>query len=540
MPLRPWHRVWPSHLSTSLAYPEVPAWWILERSVKRFPHRLALRTLDHETGAELGALTYEALWRSVQSVAAGFQRLGVGRGDRVALCLWNGPELVISFYATWLCGATVVPINPALTERELAVQAADAAVRLLVAGAPGVPVAGAVAARLGIPLVVAGGSQNAAPHGSLQFDELVRADEGGVSPSVVDPAEDVAVLLYTGGTTGAPKGAMLTHRNIVANTIQFAEWYAFEPGEETCLGALPMFHSGGMSGVMNVPLYAGATILVFRRFNPVTVARAVERFRATRLFGVPTMFIALLNHEESRRADYSSLRACRTNAAALPASVKAAFDELVGHEVLIEGYGLTETSPLTHANPLERARPGSIGIPLPDTDAKIVDLETGADLSVGESGELVIRGPQVMKGYWNRPGETAQAMAGGWLHTGDVARMDEDGYFVIVDRTKDQINTAGFKVWPREVEEVLYGHPAVRLVAVVGQPDAYRGEVVKACVVLKDGHGARASEAELVAFCRARLAGYKVPRIVEFREELPVSAAGKMLRRVLRDEANQP
>jgi len=276
--------------------------------------------------------------------------------------------------------------------------------------------------------------------------------------------------------------------------------------------------------------------LVFRRFNPVTVARTVERYRATRLFGVPTMFIALLNHEESRRADYSSLRACRTNAAPLPASVKAAFDELVGHEALIEGYGLTETSPLTHANPINRAKPGSIGVPLPDTDAKVVHLETGADVSVGEVGELVIRGPQVMKGYWNRPDETARAMAGGWLHTGDVARMDDEGYFVIVDRKKDQINTAGFKVWPREVEEVLYTHPGVRQVVVVGQPDAYRGEVVKACVVLKEEHRGRVSEAEIVAFCKQRLAGFKVPRIVEFHGELPVSAAGKLLRRALRGE----
>jgi len=536
---RPWHRVWPSHLPTSLAYPEVPAWWVLERSVERFPHRLALRTLDHETGAELGALTYQALWDSAKALAAGFRRLGLGRGDRVALCLGNGPEFVMGFYAAWLCGATVVPINPALTERELAELMTDARAGFVVARAGESQVAGAVAARLGIPLVVAGGSGRAVPPGSVPFEDLLRGDGSGVAPAPLDPAEDVAVLLYTGGTTGAPKGAMLTHRNIVANTIQFAEWYALEPGRETCIGALPMFHSGGMSGVMNVPLYAGATILVFRRFNPVTVARAVERFSATRLFGVPTMFIALLNHEESRRVDYSSLRACRTNAAPLPASVKAAFDELVGREVLIEGYGLTETSPLTHANPLHRAKAGSIGIPLPDTDARIVDLETGADLPGGEAGELLVRGPQVMKGYWNRPEETAQAMAGGWLHTGDVARIDDEGYFIIVDRTKDQINTAGFKVWPREVEEVLYSHPAVRLVAVVGEPDAYRGEVVKACVVLKVEHRGRVSAAELTAFCKERLTGYKVPRILEFRDELPVSATGKMLRRVLRDEANQ-
>jgi long-chain acyl-CoA synthetase len=248
------------------------------------------------------------------------------------------------------------------------------------------------------------------------------------------------------------------------------------------------------------------------------------------------MFIALLNDADGRAADYAALRACRTNAAPLPPSVKAAFDGLVGREVLVEGYGLTETSPLTHANPIARPRPGSIGVPLPDTDARIVD-DGGQDVTAGSTGELLIRGPQVMLGYWNRPQETARAIEDGWLHTGDVARMDADGYFAIVDRQKDQINTAGFKVWPREVEETLYAHPAVRLAAVVGVPDDYRGEAVKAFVVLKDEQRGRVDAAELVAFCRQRLSGYKVPRAVEFRDGLPISAAGKLLRRALRDEA---
>jgi long-chain acyl-CoA synthetase len=280
----------------------------------------------------------------------------------------------------------------------------------------------------------------------------------------------------------------------------------------------------------------GDTLIVLERFQASAVARAVDRYRVTRLFGVPAMFIALLNDAEGRRADYSHLRACRTNAAPLPASVKAAFDELVGRPVLVEGYGLTETSPLTHANPIERARPGSIGIPIPDTDARLVDVETGADAAPGESGELLIQGPQVMRGYWNRPDETAQALAGGWLHTGDIATMDADGYFRIVDRKKDVINTAGFKVWPREVEEVLYAHPAVRTAAVVGVPDSYRGEAVRAYVVLKDGERDRVSRDDLLGFCRDRLTAYKVPRAIEFRDTLPTSATGKLLRRVLREE----
>jgi len=246
------------------------------------------------------------------------------------------------------------------------------------------------------------------------------------------------------------------------------------------------------------------------------------------------MFIALLDDEAGRRADYSALRACRTNAAPLPPSVKARFDALVGREVLVEGYGLTETSPLTHANPIDRARAGSIGVPLPDTDARIVDLETGVDVDAGAPGELLIRGPQVMRGYWDRPEATAETIRDGWLRTGDIATMDADGYFAIVDRKKDMINTAGFKVWPREVEETLYAHPAVKLCAVIGAPDAYRGEIVKACIVLRDTERGRPTEAEIVAFCRERLSGYKVPRVVEFRDALPMTATGKMLRRELR------
>jgi long-chain acyl-CoA synthetase len=518
--VKPWHGVWPAHVPHSIAYSDAPAWWLLERNVARFGARVALRELDHESLTERRALTYEELFRAVRGVAAGLRARGVAPGARVALVLPNSVALVLGYYSAWYAGAAAVPVNAGAREGELAQQLGDAAVSLVIA--PAGSAAAAVAA------------QRALPH--VDLDEL-RAMEtlAPAPPAACDPARDVAVLLYTGGTTGAPKGAMLTHRNLVANTTQFAEWYAFEPGAETSVAAIPMSHSGGMSGVMGVPLSAAATVLVVARFNAAAVARAVTRHRVTRLFGVPTMFIALLADAEGRRADYSALRACRTNAAALPPSVKAAFDGLVGREVLVEGYGLTETSPLTHANPIERARPGSIGIPLPDTDARIVD-DAGRDVAPGSTGELVIRGPQVMLGYWNRPEETARTLADGWLRTGDVARMDADGYFAIVDRRKDQINTAGFKVWPREVEETLYAHPAVRLAAVIGVPDDYRGESVKAFVVLKDEHRGRCEPAELVAFCRQRLSGYKVPRSVELRDGLPTSAAGKLLRRALREE----
>ncbi|MBI4490728.1 MAG: long-chain fatty acid--CoA ligase [Deltaproteobacteria bacterium] len=533
---RPWYRAWPSHLPTSLNYPDVSAWWILEKNLDKFADRIAIRFLDHDTLIEKSCLTYSCLASQAETLAGGLQRLGIKKGDKVALYLPNCPELIVSFFAAWRAGAVVVPCNPMFKEQELAHQLRDAGARLLLASAGSAAIAFAVARQMGIPLVLAPGGDGSRLDGAIPFAELCAEDGQRLIEVPINPQEDLALLLYTGGTTGAPKGAMLTHRNIVANTVQFAEWYAFEPGQETCISVLPMFHSGGMSGAMNVPLYSGATLLVMSRFNPVSVAKAVENFRATRLFGVPTMFIALLNSEEARKCDFSSLRACRTNAAPLPASVKAAFDELVGHEVLIEGYGLTETSPLTHANPIKRAKAGSIGIPLPDTDAKIVDMETGGDLPPGQIGEIVIRGPQVMKGYWNRPEEGAAVMNGGWFHTGDVAYIDEEGYFTIVDRVKDVINTAGYKVWPREVEEVIYSHPSVELVAVAGVEDAYRGEVVKAFVVPKQSADGELTEEEIIKFCREKLAAYKVPRIVEFRDELPVSGAGKMLRRMLREK----
>jgi long-chain acyl-CoA synthetase len=514
---RAWHAAWPSAVPLTIGYPHVPAWWLLERSAASFPTRAAVREFAEGTGRETRTTTYEALYRAARGAAAGLPPLGVNRGTRVAVVLPNSRALIIAYYATWLAGAITVPANPAARERELELQLRDADVALVI-GQAGSAVE-AVARQL--------------ETGFLDTEAFERLTT--LSPIATPPNEpdDIAVLLYTGGTTGTPKGVALTHDNLVTNTIQFAEWYGFAAGEETCIAALPMFHSGGMSGAMNVPLYAGATLLTFSRFDAAAVARAVTEHRATRLFGVPAMYIALLRNDDGRRADYSFLRACRTNAAPLPRAVKLAFDELVGREVLIEGYGLTEASPLTHANPIAAARLGSVGIPLPDTDARVVDLETRKECPTGEPGELLIRGPQVMRGYWRRPGETAAAFEDGWLRTGDVAVIDGDGYFSIVSRTKEMINTAGFKVWPREVEDVLYSHPGVRLAAVAGVPDSYRGEVVKAWIVLKEEYHARITEGDVRRYCRERLTPYKVPRLVEFCADLPMTASGKILRREL-------
>jgi long-chain acyl-CoA synthetase len=531
---RPWHAAWPAHVPRTLDYTLAPAWWLLERNLEHHADRVALRCLDSATDADGTALTYGELAAQARSLAAGLRGLGVRRGDRVALYLPNSAELVVSYYGGWQAGAIGVPVNPISPPAELDYQVVDAGAAVLITTAALAPTAAPVAAARGARLVVAGGT-SVLPSGACAFEDLLAATP--LPPEPVDPQTDLALLLYTGGTTGVPKGAMLTHFNLVVNTLQFATWYDLRDGDETCIAALPLSHSGGLAGALNVPILAGATLLLFERFNPGRIVRAIERYRATRFFAVPTMYIAVLNDPDCRGHDLSSLRACRTSAAALPPSVKAAFDAFVGHEVLVEGYGLSETSPLTHANPPAAARPGSIGLPLPDTDARIVDPATGGDVPPGGEGELLLRGPQVMQGYWRQPAETAAAFAGGWLHTGDIATMDPDGYFRIVDRLKDCIVVAGYKVWPREVEDVLYAHPAVRQAAVVGVPDALRGEAVRACVVLRKEYLGQVTATSLRTHCRKHLAAYKVPRLVEFRPQLPMSAAGKLLRRALRDEA---
>jgi len=536
---RPWFGVWPAHIPHHLEYPHVSANWILEKTVERFPDRTAIIYVNHEDLSETATLTYREVWSLACSLAAGLRKLGVRKGDRVAVILPNSPALIISYYGIWMAGAAITPCNVLAKEKEIEYQVENAGASLIIAADDLAKSALTIAGKFGIPFIIssAGNGAKGISSDAVSFEELAQSGEERPGDITIDPRQDMAVLLYTGGTTGEPKGAELTHYNIVANTIQFATWYSFEPGAETCVCTIPMSHSGGMSGVMNVPIYCGATLIIMRRFRPESVTRAIEKYCATRFFGVPTMYVSILNCEDATKCNLTTLKACRTNAAPLPVMVKETFDRLVGKEVLIEGYGLTETSPLTHANPLKKAKAGSIGIPLPDTDAKIIDLQTGKDLPVGSEGELLVRGPQLMKGYWQKPDATAKAMEGGWFHTGDVARMDEEGYFFIVDRLKDMINSGGYKVWPRDVEEVLYAHPKVQLNVVIGVPDHYFGETVKAYIVLKEEARGKIAAEEIISFCKTRMASYKAPRIVEFCDSLPISPQGKVLRRLVREEA---
>ncbi len=534
---RPWLEHYPPGLGASLDYPKVPLYRLLQASAQRFPARSAIIEFDGETGRETSGKSYRALDDESSRLAVALVRLGVVKGDRVAYFLQNSPALVVSFYGILKAGAVPVPCNPMYQADEFSHQVSDSGATTVICDLQSLPVVDEVKEETGLQLVIVAGPSGDQGNGICGLDDLIAEHSPTEILPDITPDEDLALLPYTGGTTGVPKGAMLTHANMVANAIQFSRWFDYQPGEEVFIAALPLSHIGGIAGVMSVPIAIGGTIVLFRRFHPQGVLKAIQRYRATRFLGVPTMYINLLGQPDLPRYDLSSMGPSRTSAAPLPEAVKEAFDKVVGREVLVEGYGLTETSPLTHVNPPQRARLGSIGVPLPDTDARVVDPDNRTRvLSTGETGELALRGPQVMRGYWNRPDATAEVMLDGWFHTGDLARMDEEGYFYIVDRIKDVINAAGFKVWPREVEEALYRHPSVRMVAVAGTPDAYRGETVKATVVLRDGvrDSEDALREALTAHCRQQLAAYKVPRIIEFRDSLPVSVAGKVLRRELR------
>ena len=523
----------------------------LAETARRFPKKVALEFLGRR-------LTYAALWREVEAFAKGLQEAGLKPGDRVALMLPNSPQFVIAFYGTLLAGGVGVNTNPMYTPRELHHQLRDAGARFLVILDQLLPRYLEVKGEVPVEKVVRTGIQDYLPfpknllyplkakrdglplgfpkrEGFHAFAELLKRPPA--EPHVPDP-EDLALLQYTGGTTGLSKGAMLTHRNLVANVLQIDAWDPTSKdlvGKGVMLGALPFFHVYGMTVAMNYGLFSGYKIVLLPRPEIKAIVEAIEKHQVTHFPGVPTLYVAFNNFPGIERRDLKSVRACISGSAPLPLEVAERFERLTGAK-LVEGYGLTEASPVTHCNPLygER-RLGSVGLPFPGVDAKVVD-EEGKELPPGEVGELAVKGPNVMKGYWNRPEETQKTLKDGWLFTGDLAKMDEDGYFYIVDRKKDMIIAGGYNIYPREVEEVLYQHEAVQEAAVVGVPDPYRGETVAAFLVLKPEYQGKVSEKDIERFCRQNLAAYKVPRIIQFRESLPKSSVGKILKRELQKE----
>lgn len=552
----PWYRHYDPNVPKNLIYPRKTVLELFEERAKEAPDRPAVIFFGRR-------LSYGQLIGYVDRVAAGLKDLGLDPGERLALLLPNCPQYVISFLAAIKAGLTVVPLNPLSTERELEFIVRDAGIKAAVAldllaarvqkvrerlSADGFSSLlsrvfyAAIPEFLPFPLnrlyplrqPLSPEARSALRHG-LFFGRLLSTQARPLVPAPVDYEKDLAVLIYTGGTTGKPKGVMLSHRALVVNASQVVAWGQMVPADRV-LAVLPLFHGFGMSVGMNAPLITGAASVLVPRYNAGDLLQVIHRQRPTLFAGVPTMYIGMINHPDLKRYDLSSLRGCFAGAAALPAEVKRRWEELTGGR-LLEGYGLTEAVTAKSANPYRGLnKTGSIGLPFPDTVMEIVDIETGEKvLKPGEIGEIRLKSPDLMLGYWNRPEETAAALRGGWLYTGDLGKMDEDGYFYIVERKKDLIITGGFNVYPREVEDVLYLHPAVKEASVIGVPDEYRGEAVKAFVVLREGM--TATEAEIMAFCREHLTPYKVPRQVEFVPDLPKSAIGKVLRRALREKS---
>ncbi|MFC4770273.1 long-chain-fatty-acid--CoA ligase [Effusibacillus consociatus] len=513
-----------------IAIPVHPVFQFLSDTAEKFPEQTALRSEDQ-------TYTYRQLKDQVDRWSKALADLGLQKGERVAVMFPNCPEYVISYYAVLQAGGIVVQTNPLYTENELAYIFQDSGTGWVISSFEHLEKLSRVREETDLRKLLLFGESSDPTHesGFIHDAGKLIASTPPSPPNIgIDPQQDVAVLQYTGGTTGRSKGVMLTHYNVVANayqSFQFSSPVLQIPGE-VLLGTSPLYHVYGMTSCMNVAVLIGGTMILLPKFDKDEVIEIIGKHRPTLFLGVPTMYISLLHHPKSAEVDMSSLKLCFCGSAPMPVEVIRLFEEKTGARI-VEGYGLSEASPVTHRNPAVGLRkPGSIGIPFPNTEARIVDLETGTrDLAHGQAGELLVRGPQVMKGYWNNEEDTRSALRDGWLYTGDIAMMDEDGYFYIVGRKKEMIITGGFNVYPKEVEEVLYQHPGVQEVAVIGIPDSYRGEAVKAFIVPKPG--AVITEQELMDFCRDQLAAYKRPRSVEFRDSLPKTAVGKILKRRL-------
>jgi len=489
---------------------------ILSDSAERDPEQIAVKLDDFE-------LNYALLDQATMRTAGLLRARGVGVGDRVAIMLPNVPYFPACYFGALRAGAIVVPMNVLLKQREVSFYLRDSGAKVLFVwhGFAAEAEPAAAAAGCDCIKVVPG-----------EFEQLVFEHDPIEEMSARD-ASDTAVVLYTSGTTGTPKGAELTHANLLSNCRTSHHLFDLGAGA-VMLGALPLFHSFGQTCAMNTTVVVGGLLTLIPRFDPVKALEVIERDRVQMFEGVPTMYGAMLHVPDRERFDTSSLAVCASGGAAMPVELLRGFEAAFGCKIL-EGYGLSESSPVASFNHPDRERkPGSIGTPIEDVEMKVVD-DGGHDLPGGEVGEIVIRGPNVMKGYWNRPDATAETIRDGWLHTGDMARVDEDGYFFIVDRKKDMIIRGGFNVYPREVEEVLYEHPAVREAAVIGIPDDQYGEEVAAAVVLKEG--AEASPEDVSEFVKSRIAAYKYPRRVWFLDELPKGPTGKILKREIEPPA---
>ncbi|MCJ7424509.1 long-chain fatty acid--CoA ligase [Candidatus Bathyarchaeota archaeon] len=549
---KPWFKFWPENVPKKIDYPQVPLSDLLKLTAEKYPDNVAIVYFDRE-------ILYRELELYVEKFATALADLGVKKGDKVAIFLPNMPQFVIAYYGAIKIGAIETAISPLYKEREVEHQLSDSEAETIVVLDLLYPIVEKVWEKTKLKRAIVTSLKDYMPPAkaflgtllkkipqrkverkpNLYFlKELLTKYEVNPPKVDIDPKEDLVALQYTGGTTGTSKGAMLTHMNLISNAVACAAWLRGTTGKEVFLTVLPLFHIYGMTTSMNAPIYLASKMIMLPRFNAVSTLQAIQRYRTTVFCGAPTMYSMLLAQSDMGKYDCTSVHFCISGSAPLPPEVQKKFMEATGG-VIVEGYGLTESSPVTHCNPLDRSmktvKIGSIGLPWCDTDAKIMDMETGEkELGLGETGEVVVKGPQVMKGYWKIAEETADVLRDGWLYTGDIGKMDEDGYFYITDRKKDLIKYKGYSVYPREIEDVLYEHPAVKLCTVIGKPDPVAGEIPKAFIVLKEGKNATGNEVK--EFVNSKVAPYKAVREVEFRTELPMTLVGKVLRRVLQEE----
>ncbi|WP_085524276.1 long-chain-fatty-acid--CoA ligase [Tuberibacillus sp. Marseille-P3662] len=535
MPNKPWLVHYPDHIAKEIDIPKQSIPEILQKTARDWPHQTAISFYQQD-------ISYQQLERSMDRFATGLQQNGIQKGDRVAMMLPNSPQFVMAYYGILRMGGIVTQVNPMLVERELEYILKDSEAKMIVVWDQLYPLVKKIQPRTQVDIVVVVSLQK---HGDndcpeVTFDDFLASDKERFSEVTIHPAEDLASLQYTGGTTGRSKGVMLTHRNLVANVVQTYEFFkdTISIGHDRFLTVIPLFHVFGMTSGMNMAVYTAATNILLPRFDLGEVLETIKNEQPTTFPGVPTMYVAIANHPDAEAYGIGSIRFCNSGSAPMPVELMKTFENRSGAEIF-EGYGLSEAAPTTHCNPrFAKRKPGSVGIGLPSTDYKIVDYSDGIkEMPPGEPGELIIRGPQVMKGYWRNPEETKNTLKKGWLYTGDIATMDEEGYVSIVDRKKDLIIAGGYNIYPREVEEVLYQHPDVQEAVVVGIPDKYRGETVKAVVVLKDGSSF--VEKDMLAYCRKYLAAYKAPKSIECRDVLPKTSVGKILRRQIVKEEKE-
>ena len=533
---KPWDQSWPAGVPQTLQYPSVPLFQLLRKTAIENPKKIAIAYRDTD-------VTYSELDSLSDKFASALASMGVRKSDRVAIWLPNIPQFIIAYYGILKAGAVVTAISPLHREREVEYQLNDSKAETMITLDSLHPIIEDIWSKTKLKHEVIISLEKVTPEtgdklNTSSFRQML--NQTSDPPNVkINPHEDPAALQYTGGTTGIAKAAVLTHTNLLTNAVAFASWIRVSNTQETFLTALPLFHIYGMTTSMNVPISLAAKMVLLPSFETTVALETIQTQKVTVFCGVPTMYAALLANPKLSKYDLKSVRVCISGASTLPPQVQKRFMEVTGG-FLAEGYGLTEASPVTHCSPVDKTmktvRIGSIGLPLPDTDACIFDLETGTKrMKPDEIGELAVKGPQVMKGYWGKPQETALVFRRGWLFTGDIGKMDQDGYFYITDRKKDLIKYKDYSVYPRELEDLLYEHPAVQLCSVVGKLDKASGEIPKAYVVLKEN--AKATAEELLRFVEEKVAAYKKIREIEFRGELPLSPAGKVLKRVLKEEA---